>query len=184
MFLVFFSYKQCTSFLPLFQRVKQTHEVDGMITFSGNSALLQSNGILIPKTIGNRKGDCAQSSSRWQTQPEKVCKSQRTNQCPLCTLYWFVRCNLQIFSGCACHLEQFYTQSPFLFPIVFGLIDSFLRYWLSTRCPLLGYALLTWATAWSQLLLLWLWQLGFRVSQQAAMSNLSLSPYPLSNRGL
>ena len=36
-------------------------------------------------------------------------------------LYWFVFCNLQIFSGCACHLEQLHAQSPFLFPIVFGI---------------------------------------------------------------
>ena len=26
-------------------------------------------------------GDCAWSCSRWQTQPEKICKSQCTNQC-------------------------------------------------------------------------------------------------------
>ena len=56
---------------------------------------------LILKTIGNRNGDCAWSCSRWQTQPEKICKSQRTNQWhSLRTLYWFVLCNLQIFSGC------------------------------------------------------------------------------------
>ena len=30
-------------------------------------------------------------------------------------------CNLQIFSGCVCHLEQLHAQSPFLFPIVFGI---------------------------------------------------------------
>ena len=78
--------------------------------------------ILILKTIGNRKGDCAWSCSRWQTQPEKICKSQRTNQChSLRTLYWFVLCNLQIFSGCVCHLEQLHAQSPFLFPIVFSI---------------------------------------------------------------
>ena len=35
---------------------------------------------LIPKTIGNRKGDCAWSCSRWQTQPEIICKLQSTNQ--------------------------------------------------------------------------------------------------------
>ena len=27
--------------------------------------------------------------------------------------HWFVRCDLQIFSGCACHLEQLHAQSPF-----------------------------------------------------------------------
>ena len=30
-------------------------------------------------------------------------------------------CNLQIFSGCVCHLEQHHAQSPFLFPIVFSI---------------------------------------------------------------
>ena len=29
--------------------------------------------------------------------------------------------NLQIFSGCVCHLEQLHTKSPFLFPIVFSI---------------------------------------------------------------
>ena len=106
---------------------------------------------LILKTIGNRKGDCAWSCSRWQTQPEKICKSQRTNQChSLRTLYWFVLCNLQIFSGCVCHLEQLHAQSPFLFPIVFSinLIPFFdicsVLYSRSTCCfstRLFGYVL-------------------------------------------
>ena len=30
-------------------------------------------------------------------------------------------CNLQIFSGCVCHLEQLHAQSLFLFPIVFSI---------------------------------------------------------------
>ena len=30
-------------------------------------------------------------------------------------------CDLQIFSGCVCHLEQLHAQSPFLFPIVFSI---------------------------------------------------------------
>ena len=52
----------------------------------------------------------------------EICKLQRTNQChSLRTLYWFVLCNLQIFSGCVCHLEQLHAQSPFLFPIVFSI---------------------------------------------------------------
>ena len=29
--------------------------------------------------------------------------------------------NLQIFSGCVCHLEQLHAQSPFPFPIVFSI---------------------------------------------------------------
>ena len=33
---------------------------------------------------------------------------QSTNQCPLHTLYWFVLCNLQIFSGGVCNLEQLF----------------------------------------------------------------------------
>ena len=37
--------------------------------------------------------------------------------------HWFVRCDLLIFSGCVCHLEQLHAQSPFLFPIVFSIID-------------------------------------------------------------
>ena len=32
-----------------------------------------------------------------------------------------MRCDLQIFSGCVCHLEQLHAQSPFLFPIVFSI---------------------------------------------------------------
>ena len=77
---------------------------------------------LILKTIGNRKGDCAWSCSRWQAQPEKICKLQSTNQYNVRSeLHWFVRCDLQIFSGCVCHLEQLHAQSPFLFPIVFSI---------------------------------------------------------------
>ena len=30
-------------------------------------------------------------------------------------------CNLQILSGCVCHLEQLHAQSAFLFPIVFSI---------------------------------------------------------------
>ena len=115
---------------------------------------------LILKTIGNKKGDCAWSCSRWQTQPEKICKSQRTNQChSLRTLYWFVLCNLQIFSGCVCHLEQLHAQSPFLFPIVFSinLIPFFdicsvdLLAVFQPGCS--GMCYFTWAAARSQQLL-------------------------------
>ena len=35
---------------------------------------------LIPKTIGNRKGDCAWGGSGWETLPEKIYRSQSTNQ--------------------------------------------------------------------------------------------------------
>ena len=119
---------------------------------------------IILKTIGNRKGDCAWSCSRsrWQTQPEKICKSQRTNQChSLRTLYWFVLCNLQIFSGCVCHLEQLHAQSPFLFPIVFSInlihffdicsVDLLAVFQPGCSGMLLCY--FTWAAARSQQLL-------------------------------
>ena len=48
-------------------------------------------------TIGNRKGYCAWNCSRWQAQPEKNCKMQRTNQYNVRSeRHWFVRCDLQI----------------------------------------------------------------------------------------
>ena len=39
-----------------------------------------------------------------------------------------MRCDLQIFSGCVCHLEQLHAQSPFLFPIVFS-INKYANRW-------------------------------------------------------
>ena len=96
-----------------------------------------------------------------------------------CTLYWFVLCNLQIFSGCVCHLEQLHAQSSFLFPIVFSinLIPFFnICSVLAVLLPgLFGYVMLymccfTWATAWSQQLLfvvlaagLWCFTAGWHV---------------------
>ena len=121
---------------------------EGKIFHPPNPCVVRPEEVLILKTIGNRKGDCAWSCSRWQTQPEKISKSQRTNQCHLLrTLNWFVLCNLLIFSGCVCHLEQLHAQSPFLFPIVFSInlipffdICSVLLAVLSPR--LFGYVLL------------------------------------------
>ena len=142
--------------------------------------------LLILKTIGNRKGDCAWSCSRWQTQPEKICKSQRTNQChSLRTLYWFVLCNLQIISGCVCHLEQLHAQSPFLFPIVFSinLIPFFdICSVLAVLSPgLFGFVLLylcsfPWAAARSQTVAVFGFGRWFGVSLRAATSNLPSSP--------
>ena len=104
---------------------------------------------LILKTIGNRKGDCAWSCSRWQTQPEKICKLQSTNQYNVRSeWHWFVRCDLQIFSGCVCHLEQLHTQSPFLFPIVFS-INFFCLYCVRadmTQCALVMTVILKCST--------------------------------------
>ena len=80
---------------------------------------------LILKTIEYRKGGCAWSCSRWQTQPEKIWNLQSTNQYNMRSeWHWFMRCDLQIFSGCVCHLEQLHAHSPFLFPIVFSIIES------------------------------------------------------------
>ena len=62
-----------------------------------------------------------------QTQPEKICKLQSTIQYNVrCEWHWFVRCDLQIFSGCVCHLEQRHAQSLFLFPIVFSIIYHYI----------------------------------------------------------
>ena len=98
-------------------------EQPGWKTASRSTEQISKKGIkLILKTIGNRKGDCAWSCSRWQTQPEKICKLQSTNQYNVRSeWHWFVRCDLQIFSGCVCHLEQLHAQSPFLFSIVFSI---------------------------------------------------------------
>ena len=165
--------------------------------------------ILMPKTIGKRKGDCAWSCSRWQTQPGKICKLQRTNQCcpqphfppqrfglkevwlgtfhSLRTLYWFVLCNLQIFSGCICHvhLEQLHAQSPFLFPIVFGIIlISFLDICSAFAVPspqLFAYAALLGPLHGQISCCLWLWQLGFGVLLRDATSNLPYSGSPRPN---
>ena len=46
------------------------------------------------------------------------CKAQISTMCGVNS---FVRCDLQIFSGCVCHLEQLHAQSPFRFPIVFSI---------------------------------------------------------------
>ena len=149
---------------------------------------------LILKTTGNRKGDCAWRCSRWQTQPEKICKSQRTNQChSLHTLYWFVLCNLQIFSGCACHLEQRHAQSPFLFPIVFSinLIPSFnICSVLAVLSPgLFGYVLLYvllylghCAVATVAVCGFGSWSLVFHGGMARQIS--PLPPNPLSNRSV
>ena len=151
------------------------------------------NKELILKTIGNRKGDCAWSCSRWQTQPEKICKSQRTNQChSLRTLYWFVLCNLQIFSGCVCHLEQLHAQSPFLFPIVFSInlipffdncsVDLLVLAVFQPGCS--GMCYFTGPLRGRNSCCLWFWQLVFGVWLRDATSKPPSSPNPLSNRSV
>ena len=87
----------------------------------------------------------------------------------------FVLCNLQIFSGCVCHLEQpLHAQSPFLFPMVFSinLIPFF------DICSVPGCSGIRGRNSCC----LWFWQLVFGVSLRAATSNLPTSPNPLSNR--
>ena len=67
-----------------------------------------------------------------------------------------MRCDLQIFSGCVCHLEQLHAQSPFLFPIVFSinLIPFFDicsgAYLLFFHPGCSGMCCFTWAAARSQ----------------------------------
>ena len=52
-------------------------------------------------------------SANHNTQISVIHSAHYTDLCMLC--------NLQIFSGCVCHLEQLHAQSPFLFPIVFSI---------------------------------------------------------------
>ena len=89
-------------------------------------------------------------------------------------------CNLQIFSGCVCHLEQPHAQPPFLFLIVFGInLISFFNIGSVVLCVLLsGMLSFTWATAQSHMSLL------VALSLRAATSNLSLLPKPLSNESV
>ena len=97
-------------------------------------------------------------------------------------------CNLQIFSGCVCHLEQLHAQSPFLFPIVFGInLIPFLIPFFDNRSVfavlspgLFGFVLLYLGqcAARSQLLLFVVLAGGFGVSPRAVTSNLPSSPDP------
>ena len=65
--------------------------------------------IIIPKTIGNRKEDRnAQITTH-------ISVSFTPHIVLICALQFL------IFSGCVCHLENLHAQSPFLFPIVFGI---------------------------------------------------------------
>ena len=63
-------------------------------------------------------------------------------------------CNLQIFSGCACHLEQLHAQSPFVFPIVFGI--NLMPFFSILAEDSLSFVLVcaSWAAAHSQLSML------------------------------
>ena len=81
------------------------------------------NAQLIPKTIGNRKRDCAWGCARGLTPPEKICRSKSTNQSgernerrpDLC--FSICRFSQVVFIPRA----QPHAQSLFPFPIVFGI---------------------------------------------------------------
>ena len=100
-------------------------------------------------------------------------------------------CNLQIFSGCVCHLEQLHAQSPFLFPIVFSInlipffdICSYLLTVLSHG--LFGYVLLYLGHCAVATVAVCGFgsSVVFGVSLRDATSNLPSSPNPLSNRSV
>ena len=66
--------------------------------------------------------------------------ASRDAQISVGTWYWFVPCELQIFLGYVCHIEQPHVQSPFLFPIVLGIsLIPFFDYWLSTCWPFASF---------------------------------------------
>ena len=78
---------------------------------------------LIPKTIGNRKRDCAWDcawgiNTTWENLQIEKHKSVRWAER---TPSWFVLFDLQIFSGGVYSQAQPHAQSLFLFPIVFGI---------------------------------------------------------------
>ena len=102
-------------------------------------------------------------------------------------------CNLQIFSGCVCYLEQLHAQSHFLFPIVFSinLIPFFdicsvdLLAVFQPGCSGICYfATLIGPLRGRNSCCLWFWQLVFGVWLRDATSNLPSSPNPLSNRSV
>ena len=100
---------------------KQTIEFPAAPSFSSKKWIK-----LIPKTIGNRKRDCAWGYTRginttWENlQIEKQKSVRRAKRTPS----WFVLFDLQIkFSQAVfIHRAQPHAQSLFLFPIVFGML--------------------------------------------------------------
>ena len=86
---------------------------------------------LIPKTIGNRKRDCAWGGSGWYTfntwENLQIAK-HKSGRRSFSLADWFVLCDLSIFSGKVYHPEPPHAQSLFLFPIVFG-INNYLAKW-------------------------------------------------------
>ena len=98
-------------------------------------------------------------------------------------------CNLQIISGCVCHLEQLHAQSPFLFPIVFSInlipffdICSVLAKLLYFHPGCSGLCSFTWAAARSQLLLFVVWQVVWCFTAGCHVKSPLFPGSPLSNR--
>ena len=101
-------------------------------------------------------------------------------------------CNLQIFSGCVCHLEQLHAQSPFLFPIVFSInlipffdncsVDLLVLAVFQPGCS--GMCYFTGPLRGRNSCCLWFWQLVFGVWLRDATPNPPSSPNPLSNRSV
>ena len=96
---------------------KQTSEFPAALSFSSKIKL-------IPKSIGNRKRDCAWGCARrinttWENlQIEKHKPERRSFRSP----DWFVLFDLQIFSGGVYPPSATSHTISFLFPIVFGII--------------------------------------------------------------
>ena len=79
--------------------------------------------ILILKTIGNRKEIVREvvRGDKHNLRKSANCRAQISTMCGVNDTDLCMLCDLQIFSGCVCHLEQLHAQSPFLFPIVFSI---------------------------------------------------------------
>ena len=63
---------------PLDERAEQPAPSTAVYLWKGERE--EGGLLLIPKTIGNRKRDCAWGCSGWLTLPEKIYRSQSTNQ--------------------------------------------------------------------------------------------------------
>ena len=106
------------------------------LSHSGNLSSCKWRPILIPKTIGNRKRDCAWGCARGINTTWEICRSKSTNQEGMRSAHrtdlWFSICRFSqvVFIPRA----QPHAQSLFLFPIVFGFnLIHFFR-WEKGRC--------------------------------------------------
>ena len=79
---------------------------------------------LIPKTIGNRKGDlCVKlfevANTTWENL--QIAKHKSVQYAEWMILIMICALRFADFSDCVCHPEQLHAQSPFLFPTVWNL---------------------------------------------------------------